>query len=90
MGILVLMFLGWRASDQGRPLMFAGLFAGYTAVMGLVFETPAAAIAVSMAVAFVFAAVYFWLLARFSDSLAIWLGVLNVMPLLWFFIQFPA
>lgn len=90
MGILVLLFLGWLASDQGRPLMFAGLFAVYTAIMGLVFETPVAALAVSTLIAFVFAAVYFWLLARFSDALAVWLGILIGMPLLWFLIQFPA
>lgn len=90
MGILVLLFLGWLASDNGRPLMFAGLFAVYTAITGLVFETPVAALAVSTLIAFVFAAVYFWLLARCSVSLPLWLGVLIGMPLLWFFFQFPA
>lgn len=86
----MLLFLGWLASDQGRPLMFAGLFSGYSAVISLIFEAPVAAIAISAAIAFVFSAVYFGLLVQFSDSLAIWLGVLIVMPLLWFFLQFPA
>ncbi|MES1951974.1 hypothetical protein S4A8_14015 [Salinisphaera sp. S4-8] len=88
MGVLVLIFLGWLASQYGRPLLFAGLWALFALFSNLAIEQTGLIVALIQGVlAFALAGLYFWLLDRFSDQLLIWLAILIGFPALAFVVQ---
>ncbi|WP_348765549.1 hypothetical protein [uncultured Salinisphaera sp.] len=88
MGVLVLIFLGWTASQFGRPFLFAGLWALFAFFTGIALQDAGLIAAlIRSVVAFVLAAAYFWLLDRFSDQILIWLAILIGVPALMFVFQ---
>ena len=88
MGALVLIFLGWIASQYGRPLVFAALWSVFLLFMAAIGGAGLAVAVVPAAAGFVFAALYFSLLHHYSDRILLWLTILLGLPILWIALQF--
>lgn len=80
--LFLLVILGWPATSQDRPALYAGVYGLIVWVMALVFGSPLGAAVISAVIGFMIALVYYLLLARFSDSLSIWLLILIGVPIL--------
>ncbi|MES1933731.1 hypothetical protein T35B1_14055 [Salinisphaera shabanensis T35B1] len=88
MGVLVLIFLGWVASQLGRPFLFAGIWGLFVFFSGIAIqEAGLFAALIQSVLAVALAAVYFWLLVRFSDQILLWLAILIGVPALMFVAQ---
>ncbi len=84
-GVLMLMGFAWLSNANGRPLMFAALYAG----LGLLFSLVTGGFAPGQlllggAITFVYCAVYFGLMHRVRDSLMFTFLVLVAGALIWF------
>lgn len=80
--VFLLVILGWPASHYERPVLFAAIYGVLIWVLGMVAGPSLGAAALMTAISLVIALVYYKLLARFSDSLGIWLAILISVPIL--------
>lgn len=67
----MLVAMGWLVSRYRMPLVFAGLFAGYTFFRWILYGGAFAAALTATAVALAFGCGYFWLLERYADNIAL-------------------
>ncbi|UAW97811.1 hypothetical protein KEM63_13550 [Halopseudomonas nanhaiensis] len=82
MGVVVLLAFGWAVSVYGRPVRFAAAFALLTFLLGLL-SADAAQSAITALVNLGFATAYFYLIARYSSNVLVYLLILFVGALAW-------
>lgn len=86
MSVLLLLGFAWLVNRFERPLHFALGYSVLALLLGLMFETVDWSLALGFLSTLAFAAAYFSLLDRVSDSTGKWLAVLIGGALLWFFV----
>lgn len=84
MEVFFLVALGWLVTRYRMPFVFAGIFASYTFFSWVLFGGELSGALRATFVALLFGALYFWLLERYADNIALWLVILCGGALGWF------
>ena len=74
--IMLLVSLIKLVSLSQKPFMCSGIYTGVMFFAGLMFGVPFGLMVINAAIAFGLSSLYFWLLYKFEDSIAIWLFIL--------------
>lgn len=80
--LFLLVILGWPATRFERPVLLAGIYGVIIWMLAIIAGATLSAAVIMAGISLAIALAYYLLLARFSDSLGIWLAILIGVPFL--------